>query len=706
MSVAGEGSAGRAGARAERVARLLSVGVCVMLVLLLGRIAQLKADPGARLDASLDARVSHQSLDGARGELRDRRGRVLSTTRFGYRVIVDPEAAGPRADEVIVSLSEALSLSPGEVGGRLMNALIENDRRRELLAKPEAQPSQSLLSSIRQRLGLEQTTPTAQVVNVAHDESPEDEAGEAPKRLIRYLPMGGELTLEQGEMVRALNLPGVWLERRPIREYAGGADVAPIVGKVGLADRSLDQTGLIGAERTLDKSLQARDGRAAYMRDAWGRPLWIEQGAWQNASAGESVRLSIDLELQRIATEELRKGVEAADAAGGRLVMLDPRSGEVLAMVDILRDVPGAKAYPWLVKDEATGKWVTPEGQTPLDPHERTRYLVERPDPGRQIHPALGRNRCVEDLYEPGSTFKPFVWSVAMEKGLLGDHEIIENHANHYVTQCGRAVEDVTHRNELTWDDVLKYSSNVGMAHLSERLSFAQLHEGVVRFGFGSRTGVGLSGESTGIVTPMSRWSKYSQTYVAIGHEIGVTPIQMVRAFSCFARNGELSGTMPRVALVAGDGDAAIAGLTERVLQPEVALRARSAMVGVAERLDEKIEQLHLSEAPKYSMFGKSGTAQIPCVPPPGLRRPAGTSGYFQNQYNSSFIAGAPFDAPRIVVLCVIDDPGPGRIRIRQHYGSYVAGPVVRRVVERSLAYMGVEPDMPDGEQAVVAQGD
>ncbi len=685
-----EADPGRAAARADRVARLLSVGVCLALVVLLGRIAQLKAAPGEALSASIESRLSRQGLDGSRGELLDRRGRVLSTTRFGYRVVVDPVAAGDRVDEVIVGLSGVLGISPADVGARVMGALIENDDRGARSRGAPPAEAGSLFDSVRRRLGLE----------TADARQPDAEPGDAdpPKPLIRYLPIGDELTLAQSERVRELGLPGVWLERRPIREYAGGSSVAPIVGKVGLADRTLDQTGLLGAELSLNESLRETDGRAAYMRDAWGRALWIEQGAWDEAGAGESVRLSVDLELQRIATEELRRGVEAADAAGGRLIMLDPSTGEVLAMVDVLREIEDARPYPWLVKDEEDeqGKaWLKPWGDLPADVRDRPRYRVGLTDPRREIHPALGRNRCVEDLYEPGSTFKPFVWSVAQEKGLLDDSEIIDNTHNYYVTQCGRSVEDVTHRERLTWDDVLKFSSNVGMAKLSERLSFEQLREGVVRFGFGARTGIDLPGESAGMVTPSKRWTTYSQTYVSIGHEIGVSPIQMVRAFSCFARNEQLSGTMPRVSMVAQDGDAATAGVTERVLRADVALRARRAMVGVAERLDQTIARLHDDAPPNYSMFGKSGTAQIPCVPGKDQRRPRGGSGYFQNQYNSSFIGGAPLERPRVVVLCVIDDPGPGRIRIRQHYGSYVAGPVVRRVVERSLAYMGVEPDMP-----------
>ncbi len=671
--------------RADTVTRLLALGVTAMFVVLLARIVQLQIAPGERLAAHVAGRTSAAALESPRGDLRDRRGRVLSTSRFGYRVIVDPERLPEDPGAVIVALSEAMGLPPDEIGARIMSRVIVNESRRVEREADEADPVEDLVRAVERRLGLKV------------DESRPVEGVDPGAALIRYVPIGDELDLAGAHAIESLNLPGVWLERRPVREYPGGVAAASIVGKAGLRDASLEQRGLMGAEMLLDQRLRERDGRAMYVRDAWGRPLWVERGAWNAGSPGESVRLSIDLELQRIALEELERGVEEADAAGGRLVMLDPRTGEVLAMADLLREVPDAAPFPWLERDEETGEWTSPHGELPRDERDRPRYLTMPPDPRREIHPALGRNRCVEDLYEPGSTFKPFVWAVGWQAGLIGPEEILEHELNLYRTQCGRTVEDVTFRNRLTWHDVLKFSSNIGMAKLSERMTEAQLQEAVARFGFGKRTDLGLPGESAGMVTSARDWTLYSQTYVSIGHEIGVTPVQMVRAFSAFARSGELAGTLPRLTLVADEGDASRAGVIERVLPADVAITARAGMLGVADRLDDKLKRKYPDDpAPKYTMFGKSGTAQIPCAPPPGKRRPRGAGGYFQRQYNSSFIAAAPAEEPQIVVLVVIDDPGPSRVRVREHYGSSVAGPVVRRVTDRALTYLGVAPDYTD----------
>jgi cell division protein FtsI/penicillin-binding protein 2 len=187
-----------------------------------------------------------------------------------------------------------------------------------------------------------------------------------------------------------------------------------------------------------------------------------------------------------------------------------------------------------------------------------------------------------------------------------------------------------------------------------------------------------------------------------MGHEVAVTPVQMVRGFSAFARNGDLIGTLPEVRFTAVDPDL---GTPEgrRVLPPEIAELTRRTMRGVTQKVDNKLAERDPSAGPpKYEWFGKSGTAEIPLgKPPKGKRRPVGCDGYFRGQYNSSFIAGAPFEHPRLVVLVVIDDPGPGPISKRQHYGSYVAGPVVRRVLERGLTYLGVpaSPLPEKGEQ-------
>ncbi|MEM9373675.1 MAG: penicillin-binding protein 2 [Planctomycetota bacterium] len=683
------GAGVRADARAaDRVAIGLRVFGLIALALVVARVVQLQAFPGEQLRAAIEARTSGAKIESVRGDLLDRRGRPLAVTRIGYRVVIDPVNAQEHADRIIVALSAETGLRPDEIGQPLMHAIAENARRIAAGATDgQHSPAGGLLAGV----GFGNTeSKTADV-----------------RGLIRYVVTPGMLTLDQAEAVRALRLavdarnrrgepvrrlirlPGVTIERRSVREIVGGDAVAPLLGKVGYRDWSDERVGRLGAERLYQDRLDGDDGAYRYVRDANGRPLWVDRGAWRDAQRGSDVRMSIDASIQLIAQEELRAGIERADAAGGRAIVFEPHTGELLAMVDLLRDVPGLAEVPWWDPSLDAERPAVADGR---------RYRLLREDPGRSIEPALGRNRCVEDLYEPGSTFKPFTWAYAYERGLLDPEDVLRPETRAIRTHYGRRIEDVTFRKRLTWDDVLRYSSNIGMYHITEMLGYEETRENLRRLGFGSKTGIGLAGETAGLLQAPSNWTKYTQTSVGMGYEVGVTPLQMVRAFSVFARRGELAGTLPGVRLTADGLDQRRPGIigdeifVERVFSPETARSVREPMKLVVEKMDELRLAAFPDDVPaRYSMFGKSGTAYIACTPPPGKRRPEGIGGYFTSQYNSSFLVAAPADDPAIVVLVVIDDPGPEAIAERRHYGSWVAGPVVRRIVERALPYMGVQ---------------
>ncbi|MEL6797524.1 MAG: penicillin-binding transpeptidase domain-containing protein, partial [Planctomycetota bacterium] len=442
--------------------------------------------------------------------------------------------------------------------------------------------------------------------------------------------------------------------------------------------------GLLGMEHAFDEQLRGSDGRGRYVRDARRRPLWIEPGSWRAAERGVDVRSSVDLMIQRIAVEELHRGVLEADAAGGRIVVVDPQTGEVLAIADLVRELPGATAYPWWPIDRPA------EGPVEVP---RARYETLLPDPGRATHAALARNRCVEDVYEPGSSFKPFVWAALLEAGLVELDEVFDTEGGGWVTPYGRPIFDVTRRDEMTWSEVLENSSNIGMVKAADRMSESALRNVVRELGFGTRTGVGLPGEAAGIVQTSKNWSHYTQTSVAFGHEVAVTPMQMVRAFSAFCRTGERAGTMPDLTLRAIDGEGV--GVLRRVFRADTTRAVRAILQRVAAKVEAKMERETGEAGWRYSFFGKSGTADIPLGPPPeGHRRPPGAEGFYPQQYNSSFVGGAPVEEPRVAVIVVIDDPGPALVDARRHYGSNVSGPVVRRVVERTLEYLRVAPDL------------
>lgn len=764
-------SADAGGWKSVWLPRLAAGSLSVAFVVLMGRVVQLQVAPSADLKEHMRPRVTTVAEPPIRGDVCDRRGRPLSVTRFGYRLCVDPlimaEYAQP-IDDAIVKLAVATGEDRDAIGMALQAAIARNN---EILAEQGAKPEPAGLSRWLSRvLGREiatvdlkpavfgsvslpradSTATSARITGgeadasklgtaelepanvdlasiepiAAEPVSPGEQTGATvtateaaaapakPSRPKRYLPLTSVLTDDQVAAVRSLKLKGVVLERVPVREYPGGAPAASLVGLVGF-----EQNGLMGAERLLDSQLRGRDGRIGFYRDRAGKPLWIEPGQVRPSLSGRDVRLSIDLELQRIATEELTRGVEEAYAAGGRLVVLDPLSGEVLAMVDIVRRIPEAVPYPWVDAPKRPirrGEKPPPEPRV-LDGYRR--YIVIDHDANRDEFPALARNRCIEDVYEPGSTFKPFVWATVTELGLAAPSEVFNTHGGRWKTYYGRYVEDVTKRSTMNWAEVLINSSNIGMIKAAERMSYQQLHDTATRFGFGRQTGISVNGrpwagEASGLVTSMKAWSRYSQTSVAYGHEIAVTPVQMARAFSSFCRDGDLAGTLPALHLTAvepvtrADGQSVRdtdfqAGIIYRVLPPSIAVLTRETLKGVATNMESK----YAKPPPggwRYSMFGKSGTAEIPLgKAPEGKKRPQGSSGYYDDQYNSSFIAGAPLEKPRLVALVVIDDPGPERVFAKPlptHYGAATAGPVARRVLERSLTYLGVTPSPPPAD--------
>jgi cell division protein FtsI/penicillin-binding protein 2 len=573
----------------------------VALSLTLVRVAQLKLAPPDKLDAAAGRRTSERAELAPRGEVLDRRGRPLAMSLVGYRLYCDPAFIYERGWDAAKKRAKTDH-----------NAVAECDPFRDaaiaLAPVLRATPQQvhELLKSNAER---------------------------------RYVVLAQDVDEAQVDLLRQLDLDGVGMETKLVRDYPAGGLASQLVGKVGF-----EHTGQAGVEYAFDRDLRPVPGHVKALRDAFGRTLWINRQDYVPGDPGDDVRLSIDLAIQESAERHLGAMVEDMNAGGGRVIVLDAQNGDVLAMADILRERPGWK--------------------------EATR------DPSRKIHPALGRNRNFTDPYEPGSTFKSFVWARATQVGAARPSEIIPLPAGPYTTPFGRTIHDVKYTGPVSWKTVLVKSLNGGMAMVAMRLSFEQLQQAVRDFGFGQKVAMGIPGESAGIVTAPGKWSKYTQTSVAMGHEIAVTPIQMVRAFSAFARD---DGTMvqPRLVLprVGTERGVERTGGSKPVIDPQVLSVARDAMLGVVEEgTARKAQSAH------YRMFGKTGTAEL-AVP--------GQRGYDRDRYVASFIAAAPATNPRLVVLCVIDDPD----KRKGHFGGSIAGPVVRDVVDEALQYLGVPYD-------------
>jgi cell division protein FtsI/penicillin-binding protein 2 len=550
--------------------RIASWGTALTIVVTLGfllvplRVLQLQEAPSPQLAAEIAGDSSRRDTLVRRGDILDRRGRLLATTSLGWRAFADPVEA----------------TDPTLIGARLDEAI----------GIPAIATDRALSGRLHRR----------------------------------YIPVSSILEPWQVERLRSDPIRGIGLEPRPVRHYPQALDAASLVGVVGF-----EHSGLAGLEHSMERSLHPTAGHVRTIRDVHRRTMWIPPDGFEPGASGESIRLSIDLAIQRLAQRRLRTAVDEYGAAGGRLVIMDCRTGELLAAVDVSTDEEDTDAR-------------------------------------------LRRNRCVTDPYEPGSTFKPFVWAAATQDGLATPDEILPTPSNGpHRTSFGRRIRDAHYRGPTSWRMVLVKSLNSGMAIVAERMQRSRLRTLVGTLGFGQPTGCGLPGETGGIVTSERHWSAYTQTSVAMGHEIAVTPVQMARAFCVFANDGQ----MPTATMRARTTDAVL--LSVPVFEPEIAALARRTMVRVMTEGTGKRAQ-----SEDYSMFGKSGTAQLP---------KAEGGGYHEDRYVSSFIAGAPADTPRIIVLCVIDDPDRS---LGAWYGGSTAGPVVRDLVDGVLPYLGVATDL------------
>jgi cell division protein FtsI/penicillin-binding protein 2 len=394
-----------------------------------------------------------------------------------------------------------------------------------------------------------------------------------------------------------------------------------------------------------DARLRPKPGRLVYLRDAQGRPLWVRTDVYQPHEDGESIRLAIDITIQAIAQKYLAQTVQEYGAQAGQIIVMQPYTGEILAMANV------------------------PE----FDPNHYN-----------QSKPQDWRNRAVTDMFEPGSIFKPFIWAAATQMGVAQPEELIDCTTRGWWKPArGPVLRDAHPSGLLTWEQVLIKSSNIGMGKVGERLGVRKLHQIITAFGFGRPTGSGLPGEMGGLVRPPEDWSATDITRVTMGQGVAVTSLQMVRAFCAIANDGFLVTPM----ILAAQPDAAQAvPIQERVLLPSIAAHTRSVLGRVVvEGTGRK------ANSSLYALFGKTGTAQLP-----DLER----GGYLPDGYVSSFIAGAPLDAPRLVVGCFIYRPD----KQKGHYGGIVAAPAVKQVIEESLMYLGVPPQTVPRQLAPPAQ--
>ncbi|MFQ5457237.1 MAG: penicillin-binding protein [Myxococcota bacterium] len=439
--------------------------------------------------------------------------------------------------------------------------------------------------------------------------------------------------------VRALGIPGVGFTPEGRRFYPHLTLGGKLMGFVGV-----DGHGLEGLELQYDKILRGRQGRVAARRDAQGRPILLEGVDARGAREGQGIVLTIDHAVQYIAETELAAGMKKARARRGIAVVMDPGTGDILALAEV----------------------------PTLNPNV---YGKSRPE----------NRHCwaFSTVFEPGSIFKIFLVAAALDAGAVRPRSRIYCEGGAY-SYGGHTIHDVHPYGLLNVAGIIKHSSNIGALKIAERLGSDRFYGYIRDFGFGARSGAGFPGDLPGLLPPLDRWKNITRATIAFGQGISVTPIQITAALSAIANGGKLM--QPR--LVAARVDP-----TRRVLE-EYAPRAVRRVVSaesarfVTEYMKGVIEKGGTGTAartPGYTVAGKTGTAQ---------KVAEGRRGY-SSKYVGSFIGFVPADNPRLAISVIIDEPKG------VPYGGRVAAPIFREIAEKALTYMGVSPD-PSAPEIIV----
>jgi cell division protein FtsI (penicillin-binding protein 3) len=436
-----------------------------------------------------------------------------------------------------------------------------------------------------------------------------------------YVYLKRQVDADVAARVAALNIRGINQRNEFKRHYPEGETVAHIVGFTNVED-----VGQEGFELAQQQRLAGKPGARRVIKDNLGR--FIEQiGSGREPQDGADLTLSIDTRIQFLAFNALRDAVREHRAKAGAVVVVDVQTGEVLAL----------------------SNWPT------YDPNNRGQLT------GAQL-----RNRVFTDTFEPGSTMKPFAIAMGLEAGKVRPSTVIET-APGKLTIGTATIGDAHPHGALTVEQVLQKSSNVGTVKIALQLPPQKMWEGFTSVGFGQAPQIGFPGTVSGRVRPYKNWKPIEQATMSYGHGISVSLIQMARAYTVFARDGDVIPlTMTRT-------DVEATGVP--VFRPETAQAVRK-MLEMAAGPQGTAPQAQISG---YRVGGKTGTA---------YKQENGA--YQTNKYISSFVGFAPVSKPRIVVAVMIDEPSAGK-----HYGGEVAAPIFARITGEALRAMRVAPDAP-----------
>lgn len=432
----------------------------------------------------------------------------------------------------------------------------------------------------------------------------------------------------QAAAVRALELDGIGFLTENRRYYPKRELAAQVIGYAGI-----DNTGMWGIEYALDDVIRGRAAKVVVRTDARRRPVGHAE---KPSTDGRSVTLTLDEAIQYSAERELDQAVRETRAVGGVVVVLAPRTGEILALAN----------------------------RPTFNPNVFGAY-----------DPAQWRNRAVTDSYEPGSIFKVITAAAALQEHVVTPDEVIDC-GNGSIEVAGQRISDLSPHDKLPFRDVIAKSSDVGVIRVAQRLGRENLERYVRAFGFGAPTGVGLPGESGGLLRPLSRWSPLSLASISFGQEVGITALQMAVAVGAIANGGYLM--KPLIVRQIEDGAGNVVQsfkplAVRRVVDPETADVLTDLLTGVVRYGTGRRAAL-----PGYVVAGKTGTAQ----------KIDSTGHYSQEDHTASFVGFVPAKRPELVILVSLDTPrGPN------NQGGDVAAPVFARVAQAALRRLAVPPD-------------
>jgi cell division protein FtsI/penicillin-binding protein 2 len=443
---------------------------------------------------------------------------------------------------------------------------------------------------------------------------------------------------EAAQKIKQAKLNGVGMLHENKRYYPKKGQACHIIGFAGM-----DEQGLEGVELIYDKYLHGIAGKRSMLRDAKQRMMPAFEYEYIPAVNGHNIVLTIDEVIQHIVEAELDATFEQSKAIGASIVVMNPHNGEIYA----LANRPGYDLNDF--------------GHASSDSR---------------------RNRALSDYFEPGSTFKTITASAALEEKVVKLDDIFFCENGEYRISS-HILHDHRPHGDLTFVEVIEKSSNIGTVKVAQKMGEELLYKYIKRFGFGKKTNIDLPGETPGFFRPLEQWSKLSISALPIGHEIGVTVIQMARAMSVIANGGYL--VSPHVVdKIIDSNNELIKDIDppepSRVLSGSTALDMRHILQGVVENGTGKRAKIR-----GYTSAGKTGTAQKII---PG-------EGYSHSKFIASFIGFAPAKDPKVVIAVIFDEPRP------YYYGGLVCAPVFKNIAEKVLKYMHVpmsDESVPDSQ--------